>query len=215
MRPVNHSRFETRLGQQSNCYTMAVSRCANRFSLLVILSLVICGCQGTGPAKYDNPVVGPPPPRLPPDQIQRKKLAAAEMRRNRETQLAQNSDSDSSDEIGRPIRQAAARRSIDSSTVNLDDEGVEETGIQQVSLSNDLDGPVPKFEDGTIVATVNGQPIFAGEVLAPAVGAIANKEDELKKAMGAKFKPEMMDRVRAMIIAQALPRLLKSRSWRG
>jgi len=183
------------------------------FYIIIAIGLLSCGCQGTGPAKIDNPVVGPPPPRLPAEQIQRKKLAAAELRRSRETSVAGRTSVDSIDEStgldDRSIKQVAGRRDPVQAGQNPDDDFAETFGVQQVSLSNDPTVPVTKFEDGTIVATVNGQPIFAGEVLAPAVGALANKEQELRKAMGAEFKPEMMDRVRAIIIAQSLPRIVE------
>ena len=215
MRPLRSSdqQFPSRRIEWQPCLTGVMFHSALKFCLCVVVGWLCCGCQGTGPAKYDNPVVGPPPPRLPPEQIQRRKLAAAEMRRNRDIQLAAKSDGDgfgTGSRTGlRPSNSLAGRRTLSSAGQNPDEEAEVGPAIQQVSLSNDPNVPVTKFEDGTIVATVNGTPIFAGEVLAPAVGALANKEQELRKAMGPEFKPEMMDRVRAIIIAQSLPRIIE------
>lgn len=180
---------------------------------LIAVGLLCCGCQGTGPAKYDNPVVGPPPPRLPAEQIQRKKLAAAEMREAQEARLASNPTQRSTDDLGeegeRPIKQASAKRASVRVGQTPDEEPVISSGIEQVRMPRGPNDPIPKFEDGTIVATVNGQPIFAGEIIAPSIGALAKKEEELKKALGPEYKPEVLDRVRLSLIAQSLPRIIE------
>jgi parvulin-like peptidyl-prolyl isomerase len=183
---------------------------------LIAVGLLCCGCQGTGPAKYDNPVVGPPPPRLPAEQIQRKKLAAAEMRdRNeRDTKLASNKPAEGEDdallETDRPIQQASAKRSVAQVGQNPDEEApVHASGLLQVKLDYGPKEAIPRLDDGVIVATVNSQPIFAGEILAPAVNALANKELEMRKALGTEFRPEMLDRVRIVLIYQSLPRAIE------
>ncbi|MDB5386902.1 MAG: PpiC-type peptidyl-prolyl cis-trans isomerase, partial [Planctomycetaceae bacterium] len=191
---------------------------------LIAVGLLCCGCQGTGPAKYDNPVVGPPPPRLPMEQIQRKKLAAEELRQSRETQLAENStavqsavnqqaadrEDDLLQEGERPIKQASAKRTTTQVGQTPDEEGpAYSSGIEQVKMPSSEKDPFPKFEDGTIVATVNGQPIFAGEILAPAINALTNKESELKKQFGKNYKPEMMDQIRVILLYQSLPRAIE------
>jgi parvulin-like peptidyl-prolyl isomerase len=178
--------------------------------ILIAVGLLSCGCQGTGPAKIDNPVVGPPPPRLPPDQIQQKKLAAAQKRVSREIKVAQNSDGqdDVLGETDQSIRQTSAKGAT-ADVSRRPDEEVVISGIQQIRQPRTPTDPVPKLEDGTIVATVNGQPIFAGEVLAPGAAAFATKDAELRKALGKDYKPEMLDRGRLIFIEQSLPRMIE------
>jgi hypothetical protein len=182
------------------------------FIYLIAVGLLCCGCQGTGPAKIDNPIVGPPPPRLPAEQIQRKKLAAAEARASQGTKVAENVREDAQDDSlsggASTIRQTSAKRTTAELGQTPDDEAVI-SGIQQVRLSMNPADPVPKFEDGTIVATVNGQPIFAGEVLAPAVQAFAAKDAELRQVMGKEYKPELLDRAKIKFVSDSLPRMVE------
>jgi parvulin-like peptidyl-prolyl isomerase len=84
-------------------------------------------------------------------------------------------------------------------------------GIQQIRRPRTPDDPVPKLEDGTIVATVNGQPIFAGKVLAPAAAIFAEKDALLRKSVGKEYKPEMLDGARLIFIGQSLPEIINRR----
>lgn len=155
--------------------------------ILIAVGLLICGCQGTGPAKIDNPVVGPPPPRLPPEKIQ-------------ERQFAENSTRISVDDVDPPQRLAAK---------SIDDDVRNSSGVQRVSLSQMKDRELPAFEDGMVVAMVNDHPIFAGEVLAPVRPNLKQAEQQMKAEYGKGFKPEMVHRLRAMFIRANLPRIVE------
>ena len=162
--------------------------------LLIVVGLLCCGCQSTTPAKIDNPVVGPPPPRLPPEQIRERQLAYAgqsdDTRRvsvDDPDQVVLNSE--------KPSREPKASPS----------------GIQRVSLERAADKDLPAFEDSMVVALVNDQPIFAGEVLAPMRGGLKKAEEQMRAEYGKKFQPEMVYRLRGMFIMNALPRLVETK----
>lgn len=155
--------------------------------ILIAVGLLTCGCQGTGPAKIDNPVVGPPPPRMPPEKIQ-------------ERQIAQNSSRISVDNVDPPQRLAAK---------SIDDDQRTASGIQRVSLSQAKDKDLPAFEDGMVVAMVNDHPIFAGEVLAPVRSNLKQAQQQMKAEYGKQYKPEMLHRLRAMFIRANLPRIVE------
>lgn len=151
---------------------------------LILVWLLICGCQATGPAKIDNPVVGPPPPRLPPEQI----------RRNQEAYAGRVS-SDQDEENG--------------AIASVGEKSLTTGNIERVSLESiDLQNP-PAFEDGMVVAMVNDQPIFAGDVLAPAAGEVKAAEAKLKQHFGKEYKPEVLNRVRASLIQRDIGRAIQ------
>ncbi len=163
-------------------------------SLITLIAVgLLCGCAGTGPAKNDNPVVGPPPPRLPPDQIRRNQLAYA----------GQSSDAPAA-EPGSSRRLAAIKPDR-----NLDQAKPTESGIQRVSLTQGKDADLPSFDDNMVVALVNDQPIFAGEVLAPIRGQLKKAEQQMRAEYGKQYKPEMVHRMRAMFIRNTLPRIVE------
>lgn len=162
--------------------------------ITIAIGLLLCGCQGTGPAKHDNPVVGPPPPRLPSAKIRENQIAAGTLPRT-------------------PATDGSGR-------VRIDDDGSEErlaaniatevardpSGIQRISLTEKNYSDLPPFEDGMVVAMVNDQPIFAGEVLAPHAiqQQLKGIEKQLQAQYGKAYKPEMMHRVRAGFINSLL-----------
>ena len=155
--------------------------------IMMAVGLLCCGCQGTGPAKIDNPVVGPPPPRLPAEKIREKQLAYAGQ----------------SDDTPEDVAGSTAR-------VRLDDRPAS-TGIQRVSLTAGNDKDLPNFDDGMVVAMVNDQPIFAADVLAPMRKNLKLAEAQMKKEYGKAYKPEMINRLRAMYIKGALPRIVEQK----
>ncbi|MES2789628.1 MAG: peptidylprolyl isomerase [Planctomycetota bacterium] len=162
-------------------------------TLIAVGLLLCCGCQGTGPAKNDNPVVGPPPPRLPPEKIQARQLAYA----------GQSGDEPHS-KIRNPERVAML-----SDKVELDSQPPASGGIQRVSLEEGREKDLPNFDDGMVVALVNDQPIFAGEVLAPMKQHLMNAEKQMKAQLGKQYKPEMLNRVQGMFLRDALPRIVE------
>ncbi len=160
--------------------------------IIVFGLLLFCGCQSTTPAKIDNPVVGPPPPRLPPDQIRARQLAYA----------GQSDD-------GRKAKVDGVERYALNSEEDQPDH--KPSGIQTVSLEQTKDEDLPAFEDGMVVAFVNDQPIFAGEVLAPAQMKLKELEAQMRKEYGKQFKPEMVHRLRGMFIKASLQRLVDTK----
>ncbi|MDB5338632.1 MAG: PpiC-type peptidyl-prolyl cis-trans isomerase [Planctomycetaceae bacterium] len=167
------------------------------YTIIVVGLLLFSGCQSTTPAKIDNPVVGPPPPRLPADQIRERQLAYEG--RTDKTRTAQAGDPD-----------RVAVDDVDSKTAQADRKPTP-SGIQRVSLEEDADKDLPRFEDSMVVAFVNEQPIFAGEVLAPQRMALAKAEEQMRLQEGKKFKPEMVYRLRGAFIRHALPRIVETK----
>ncbi len=167
------------------------------YTIIVVGLLLFSGCQSTTPAKIDNPVVGPPPPRLPADQIRERQLAYAG--RSDDTRTAQAGDPDRVGVDDADSEKVRAGRKLSPS------------GIQRVSLEESPDKDLPRFEDSMVVAFVNDQPVFAGEVLAPLHMALAKAEEQMRIQEGKKFKPEMVYRLRGMFIRQALPRIIETK----
>lgn len=167
------------------------------FYIIITVGLLSCGCQGTGPAKHDNPVVGPPPPRLPVDKIRENQIAAGMVPKSSPTR---NASRISVDDLDATERVAAN---------NIDDVPRGSSGIQRISLTQTKDRDLPPFDDGMVVAMVNDQPIFAGEVLSPARQNLAAAEKQLKAEYGKQYKPEMLFRVRAMFIRSLLQRTVE------
>ena len=163
---------------------------------LIVVGLLCCGCQSTTPAKIDNPVVGPPPPRLPPEQIRERQLA-----------FAGQSDDGRKAKVDAPERFALNGEPDEPGR----DRKASPSGIQTVSLEEAKDEDLPAFEDGMVVALVNDQPIFAGEVLAPMHEALNKAEAQMRKEYGKQFKPEMVYRLRGMFIKAQLTRLVETK----
>ncbi|MFO1021334.1 MAG: peptidylprolyl isomerase [Planctomycetales bacterium] len=104
-------------------------------SLALICALL--GCESMRTVKVDNPVVGPPPPRVVDASSQNHLNLASKAHRNKkssseETQLARASDGDERDSEVRPVS-----REVDIQDIHGD----------------------------TVVATVNESPLFARDVL--------------------------------------------------
>ena len=108
--------------------------CVSRFCLLGLMVLST-GCDLLDKAKSDNPVVGPPPPRM---------------------KLSEASDADTPTPLSGNARIAEAfpRRAQNDQSDNV-------VTVAGQSPQDD------EFVDSTVVATVNGNPVFAYEVLEP------------------------------------------------
>lgn len=141
-------------------------------------ALLAGGCESWKSAKVDNPVLGPPPPRLSWDEAPDRGVAVADA-------------SGTPDASGGPA------------------------GLVRVSLSTP--GPI---SDHAVVAIVNGEPILAGELLAPyqayfvraaAKGATDGQIEEFKKGVIGKYLDRRVDQ--AMLV-QALRLMLKAEQWK-
>lgn len=168
---------------------------------------LLCGCQGTGPAKVDNPVVGPPPPRLPPERIRENQIAAGLIPDDDRADIGTASVADSTvpgtgksrvkvDEEEAPTKYVAN---------SIDDVPVSSGPLRRVSEETVKAEGLPAFEDTMVVALVNDQPVFAGEVLGPLRPQLKAHELKLKKAYGDKYDPKMMYAVRAQALQMNLP----------
>ncbi len=165
--------------------------------LITVGLLLCCGCQGTGPAKHDNPVVGPPPPRLPVEKIRENQIAAGispDRSPSRSASRVKIDDEESSEQLV---------------ANSIPDDTPSSSGIQRISLTQLKNGDLPPFADGMVVAMVNDQPIFAGEVLAPAHPQLKSIEKQMQAELGKKFKPELLYPYRAKFIQALLPRYIE------
>ena len=107
--------------------------------LLMIAFISIVGCETT--PKVDNPVLGPPPPRLE-SALKQQKLAS----RSKERKSILEGDFQESDNpFESPVITVAS--SSDTSTASAVDESVEE------------------LKDSTVVAMVNGTPLFVSDII--------------------------------------------------
>lgn len=94
-------------------------------AFLAVAFVALAGCDKSKPVRVDNPVVGPPPPRVTPTDLQIDQQNYAGL--------------DHSSESGKTVVQTTSSNSVNSKPGALD--------------------------DAQIVATVNGFPILAGDVL--------------------------------------------------
>ncbi|QDT81183.1 Foldase protein PrsA 3 precursor [Gimesia maris] len=112
--------------------------------LLMIAFISIVGCETT--PKVDNPVLGPPPPRLE-SALKQQKLEHTQMAsRSKERKSILEDDFQESDNpFESPVITVAS--SSDTSTASAVDESVEE------------------LKDSTVVAMVNGTPLFVSDII--------------------------------------------------
>jgi parvulin-like peptidyl-prolyl isomerase len=112
--------------------------------LLMIAFISIVGCETT--PKVDNPVLGPPPPRLE-SALKQQKLEHTQMAsRSKERKSILEGDFQESDNpFESPVITVAS--SSDTSTASAVDESVEE------------------LKDSTVVAMVNGTPLFVSDII--------------------------------------------------
>jgi len=138
----------------------------------VASALAAGGCESWKSAKNDNPVLGPPPPRL-------------------------------------------SWNEEPAGGVRVADASGETSGVVRVSLS--APGPISNH---AVVAIVNGEPILAGELLAPyqphfvrfaAQGASERDIDQMKKGAIAKGLDQRIDQT---LLVQSLRLMLKADQWK-
>ena len=111
--------------------------------LLMIAFISIVGCETT--PKVDNPVLGPPPPRLE-SALKQQKLEHTQMAsRSKENSILEGDFQESDNPFESPVITVAS--SSDTSTASAVDESVEE------------------LKDSTVVAMVNGTPLFVSDII--------------------------------------------------
>jgi len=112
------------------------------FLILALFSML--GCETT--PKVDNPVLGPPPPRLE-SALRQQKLKQNQFasRSKDKKQILEGDFEDSDNPFETPVITASS--TSDSSPISLADDSVED------------------LNDSTVVAMVNGTPLFASDVI--------------------------------------------------
>ena len=147
--------------------------------LLMIAFISIVGCETT--PKVDNPVLGPPPPRLE-SALKQQKLEHTQMAsRSKERKSILEGDFQESDNpFESPVITVAS--SSDTSTASAVDESVEE------------------LKDSTVVAMVNGTPLFVSDI-------IGVYDFQLKQAEQ-RMPPEEYQKLRKALVKSHIERQL-------
>lgn len=155
----------------------------------VIALGVFAGCETLGTAKVDNPVIGPAPPRVATqEKLKQNPYRAADSARDSQHSTAEFVVDDAESADG-------------SAVVNLSDyqSSDESSSIDLASAQSPHTVPIDGLDVSQtyVVASVNGLPILADDVLMPYVPL-------LKKAE-AQATPEQMDELREKLIKRDLP----------
>ena len=161
--------------------------------ILILVSLSIVGCETT--PKVDNPVLGPPPPRLE-SALKQQKLRHAEVASQaagRKLILEDNLE-ESSNPFEPRIRPVSSTSS--ESSVNPDDES-------EVLL-----------DDSAVVAMVNGSPIFVSDVIGVYTHQLKQAEQrmppqEYKKLRRALVKRDLKGHIERQLLIHEMKSTLK------
>jgi peptidyl-prolyl cis-trans isomerase SurA len=118
----------------------------------LIFTLALTGCDLFDPAKTDDPVFGPPPPR---------KLAAKTATATpAATQTADNAPASSDAATVVPVDAGGAQQAAGTTRGTAPADGT----IKPVSYTRQLPPPSKKLAGTEVAAMVNGQPIFCSEI---------------------------------------------------
>ncbi|WP_298869427.1 peptidylprolyl isomerase [uncultured Gimesia sp.] len=161
--------------------------------ILILVSLSILGCETT--PKVDNPVLGPPPPRLE-SALKQQKLRHAEVASQATDQklILEDNFEESSNPFESRIRPVSTTSS--ESSVNPDDES-------EVSL-----------DDSAVVAMVNGSPIFVSDVIGVYTHQLKQAEhrmppEEYKKLRRALVKRDLKGHIERQLLIHEMKSTLK------
>jgi parvulin-like peptidyl-prolyl isomerase len=120
--------------------------------LILIFTLALTGCDLFDPAKTDDPVFGPPPPR---------KLAAKTATATpAATQTADNAPASSDAATVAPVDAGGAQQAAGTTRGTAPAEGL----IKPVSFTRQLPPSSKKLAGTEVAAMINGQPIFCSEI---------------------------------------------------
>jgi peptidyl-prolyl cis-trans isomerase SurA len=120
--------------------------------LILIFTLALTGCDLFDPAKTDDPVFGPPPPR---------KLAAKTATATpATTQTADNAPASSDAATVAPVDAGGAQQAAGTTRGTAPAEGL----IKPVSFTRQLPPSSKKLAGTEVAAMINGQPIFCSEI---------------------------------------------------
>jgi parvulin-like peptidyl-prolyl isomerase len=177
--------------------------------LLAIALFALTGCDLFDPAKTNDPVFGPPPPRKLATSKSTATPPASQTAENASGSGATPSNTTNSD--GTQAASATTRGSAPAEEL-----------IKRTSFTANVSPPSKRLPDTTVVAMVNGQPIFASEIferaypeplppeglsLLIAVKNIANKkvsEQDLRALQETAIKKYLKEYIRTRVVAQAL-----------
>lgn len=145
--------------------------------LLMIAFLSISGCETT--PKVDNPVLGPPPPRLE-SALKQQKLQPTQMASRSEDRknIIEGDFEESDNPFETPVVTASSTSDSPTSTASVIDNSVEE------------------LKDSTVVAMVNGTPLFVSDI-------IGIYDFQLKQAEQ-RMPPEEYQKLRAALVKRDL-----------
>ncbi|MDA0834968.1 MAG: peptidylprolyl isomerase [Planctomycetota bacterium] len=160
-----------------------------RFPWVIVLGL-IAGCETLGTAKVDNPVLGPAPPRVATrEELKQNPYRISEVSRDREISTADV-----------PLEKVDDRPGTETD-FSLDNEwDPANSNVELASHETPAVKPENVIDLGHtyVVASVNGFPIFANDVLLPYTPVLNKAEAELS--------PEQLEQLREQIIKKELPR---------
>jgi parvulin-like peptidyl-prolyl isomerase len=178
--------------------------------LLAIALFALTGCDLFDPAKTNDPVFGPPPPR---------KLTTS---KSSATPPASQTAENVSGSGATPANTTNSDGTVQTASATTRGSAPAEELIKRTSFTANVPPPSKRLPDTTVVAMVNGQPIFASEIferaypeplppeglsLLIAVKNIANKkvsEQELRALQETAIKKYLKEYVRTRVVAQAL-----------
>ncbi|WP_417384915.1 peptidylprolyl isomerase [Gimesia sp.] len=143
--------------------------------LWMIAVLSISGCETT--PKVDNPVLGPPPPRLE---------SALKQQKLEHTQMASRSDE----------RKNLLEGDFQESENPFETPVITVASSSDTSITKAVDDSVEELKDSTVVAMVNGTPLFVSDILGV-------YEFQLKQAEQ-RMEPEEYQKLRTALVKRDL-----------
>jgi parvulin-like peptidyl-prolyl isomerase len=179
--------------------------------LLAIALFALTGCDLFDPAKTNDPVFGPPPPR---------NLAASS--KSTATPSASQTAENSAASGTAPPNATSSDGAVQPASATMRGTAPSEETIKRASFTANVPPQSQRLPDTTVVAMVNGQPIFASEIferaypepltreglsLLIASKNIANgrvSEQELRALQEVAIKKYLKEYIRTRVIAQTL-----------
>ena len=176
--------------------------------LILMFTLALTGCDLFDPAKTDDPVFGPPPPR---------KLAAKTATTTPPaTQTAESAPASSDSATVAPVDTGGAQQAAGTTRGTAPADGM----IKRVSFTRQLPPPSKKLAGTEVAAMVNGQPIFCSEIFERAnpepltaegmslLAAIKNPKQvtdrEVRQMQEMAIRKYLKDYVKTRVLCQAL-----------
>ena len=123
-------------------------------SLALFSALAASGCDLFDPAKTENPIFGPPPPRNKVTASTKSTGDASASSPGSSTQTVENAQGAQESPSGADISQATTRGAAPL-----------EGDIKRASFTGHIPGPSTKLSGNELAAMVNNQPIFVSEIL--------------------------------------------------